>query len=75
MDIQTILALGIVGACAVYVSWKYVRMLIHPEKAACHCAHCPVATDQACRQTACPSTATHPAAPERPTIPRRAQGL
>ena len=63
MDVQTIVALAIVGACAAYIAWKYLRLLFKPESAGCHCAHCPVAKDQVCH-TACP-TPTEP--PHRST--------
>lgn len=48
MDVQTVIALSIVFACAAYVAWKYLRALLKPESAACHCASCPAAKDEAC---------------------------
>ena len=62
MDMQTIIALAIVAACGGYVAWRYLRMIVKPESAGCHCAHCPVANQNVCH-TACPSTEepAHPA--------------
>jgi hypothetical protein len=65
MDAQTIVALAIVAACGGYVAWRYLRMIVKPESAGCHCARCPVAKEQVCH-TACPST-------EEPTNARKAR--